>query len=440
MDHLSKLLDWVEGGASVSTDTRSLKKGDIFFALKGEKFDGNRYASMAMDKGARVAVIDDESYTKGKGYFLVDNVLTTLQELAVRHRLKFDIPLIGITGSNGKTTTKELLYSALKGTCNVLATEGNFNNHIGVPLTLLKLNDQHDMAIVEMGASRAGEIADLCEIARPTSGLVTNVGKAHIEGFGSEEVICATKAGLYDYLAAHGGLSFIPQAIAQHPYFEHREYEGSVYFQAASMAGNEVTRVSMEEAFPFIRLKVKCAVDTIAVQTQLYGDYNFDNLVNIIKIADYYSVPCQEWMQGLKNYVPGNNRSQLMEDEKGNTIILDAYNANPSSVNHALKHFLALEGDRGKVIILGDMLELGKIAEEEHLKVVRELASESGIQVALVGSLFREAFRQFRGEKAHIKCFENTIKAKEWWLAQHPQGKLVLVKGSRGIALETLFA
>lgn len=439
MDALLKLLDLVEAGAAISTDTRSLNPGDLFFALRGENFNGNHYAAKALEKGARMAVIDDEHFAVGDECLLVEDVLFTLQELARQHRLKYDIPVIGITGTNGKTTTKELLHNALKDSFHVLATQGNFNNHIGVPLTLLKLNSSHDLAIIEMGASEAGEIAKLCEIARPTSGLVTNVGKAHLEGFGSEEVICATKGGLYNYLAAHDGQSFIPEAIAGHPYFEQREYKGALYFQPESMGGKKLSKISMKEAFPFVRLEVVCERETLSVTTQLYGAYNFDNLVNVIKIADYYSVPCKNWKKGIEKYVPSNNRSQFIEDDRGNTVILDAYNANPSSVKQALQHFLQLDVAKEKVIILGDMLELGKMAAEEHLKIVRQLAEEQEVQVILVGKLFHEACDKYEGDPAHLISFDDTSLAKKWWTAKPLANKLILVKGSRGIALESLF-
>lgn len=440
MDKFSRLLTLVDRGAEISTDTRTIKPGDIFFALKGENFDGNAFAQKALKGGAIVAVVDDPEVIDSDKYILVSDVLETLKKLGNLHRNRFDIPVIGITGTNGKTTTKELLNAVLSEKYNVLATRGNLNSQIGVPLTLLSLKPGHELAIIEMGASEPGEIRLLAEIAEPTIGLITNVGKAHIEGFGSEQVICETKAGLYDFLSEHSGTSLIPEAIHTHAYFRDKQYINGHSFSPDEMHGKSVDRIKVASDFPFVGVVVeKSGVESVRILSRLFGEYNFDNLVNVIKIADYFGLTHVQWKSGIEKYQPKNNRSQVVGDALGNTLILDAYNANPSSVARALDYFLVHEDPRKKVLILGDMLELGEIAHNEHQKVIQRLAGYPDIEVKLVGATFHNAFQSYRNQLKHIHSYALTSEAKSWWANQNIKNSLVLVKGSRGIALESLF-
>jgi UDP-N-acetylmuramoyl-tripeptide--D-alanyl-D-alanine ligase len=440
MQAFDSLLSLIDQGAGVSTDTRTLKKGDLFFALRGENFDGNQFAARALEAGACKVLVDDPAVVDGKEFVLVEDVLSTLQQLALLHRRRFAIPVIGITGSNGKTTTKELLHQVLMQRFRVLATQGNLNNHIGVPITLLALKPEHEVAIVEMGASEPGEIARLCLLAEPTLGLISNVGKAHIEGFGSEQEVCRTKAGLYDFLSANGGISLVPEAIHSHPYFRSRVYENAELFTPDRMNGRSVGSVTLKQDFPMVSIEVHHpGRPALVMESKLFGRYNFDNLVNVIKMADHLGLQPDEWKKGIEEYIPRNNRSQVMQDENENTIILDAYNANPSSVARALDHFLDQPGSQRKVVVLGDMLELGAIAPEEHRRVIERLSGYPRVDVLLVGRLFMEAFEAMHRDFGHIRSVGTTAEATAWWENQRFTDSLVLVKGSRGIRLETIF-
>jgi UDP-N-acetylmuramoyl-tripeptide--D-alanyl-D-alanine ligase len=437
------LLQLVNQGHTVSTDTRTLMAGQIFFALKGGNFNGNKYADQAIGKGAFIAVVDEKIdlvEQNREKYLLVDDVLSTLQALARKYRQQFDIPVFGITGSNGKTTTKELLHKVLSQKYSVVSTKGNLNNYIGVPLTLLNIVPGSEFAIIEMGASEPGEIAGLCAIALPTAGIVTNVGTAHIEGFGSEKVVWETKSGLYRFLEPNDGTLFIPLAYRNHANFNPSDFLNALYFEGNNIDGKDIVNVELTAHFPFVAIALKTRKDErIHIQSNLFGKYNFENLVNVIKIADYYDLTAEQIKEGIEKYQPANNRSQLVRDVKGNTIIMDAYNANPSSVASALDHFTALESKENRIAILGDMLELGEVEAKEHERVVERLKDFPNILCVFVGVAFSRALKSSVSKPEHFLFFENTGQATAWWRGQDLRNQLILVKGSRGLALEKLF-
>lgn len=414
----------------VSTDTRAIKPGSLFFALKGAQYNGNAFAAEALDKGARYAVIDEPEYGKDDRFLLVADVLTALQELARHHRAQLQIPVIGITGSNGKTTTKELLYAVLSRKFNTYATQGNLNNHIGVPLTLLSLDAKTQLAIVEMGANHPGEIALLSKIAQPSHGLITNVGKAHLEGFGGFEGVKRTKGELYDYLVQHGGTVFL-----QHD-------NPHLYEMAASRAidrpvtygfseGNDVIG-ALRSADPFLEVqwRARGTDKTYTVNTRLTGAYNTENLLAAVCVGRHFGVTAADINAGISGYVPANNRSQIMQTAH-NRVIRDYYNANASSMAAALENLQLLRADR-KVIILGDMFELGDESYEEHRKIVQQACAIGAARVIFVG----EAFMQHSRSDAE---FYETIDAAKAALQQRPvRDALVLLKASRSMAFEKL--
>lgn len=414
----------------VCTDTRDIKPYSIFFALKGDNFNANAFSEQALNAGCSFAVIDEEKYKRDERYFLVKDVLTTLQELANHHRKQLTIPIIGITGSNGKTTSKELVNAVLSQKYNVLATKGNLNNHIGVPLTLLSIKPEHEMAIIEMGANHQGEIAMLCAIAEPDYGMITNIGKAHLEGFGGYEGVVKTKNELYQFIKQKVGKLFVNM--------------DNPLLQKLSKGINKITfGASKDVDFigqlvdcnPFVKLKCKSKNDTQSfdakplITTQLIGKYNFENILAAACIGDYFKVSEFEIKKGLENYVPSNNRSQVMQT-KNNTLLLDAYNANPSSMNAAIENFAQMD-QTNKMVILGDMLELGDDSEKEHDAIVNLLAERNIKNVILVGPFFMES-----GKSVQAKTFLNADEVVDH-LKQHPvKDTTILIKGSRGIKLE----
>ena len=344
----------------VSTDTRNIPEGAIFFALKGPSFNANEFALEALDKGAAFAVIDEETYQKDDRMVLVEDVLQTLQELAQYHRQQLKIPVIGLTGSNGKTTTKELIREVLSQKYKVLATEGNLNNHIGVPLTLLSIDPEIEIAIIEMGANHIGEIARLSEIAQPTHGLITNIGKAHIEGFGGFEGVIRGKSELYHYLIQRGGEVFVNSQDEVLSNMAKR-FDKPYFYPAP---GDYLT-CTLVDADPFVTYENESGT---LVKTQLIGTYNFSNIAAAICLGKFFDIPEKEADAAIARYVPTNNRSQIIR--KGtNTIILDAYNANPDSMEAALENLKAMKAE-DKVVILGDMFELGEESEAEHRRIV----------------------------------------------------------------------
>lgn len=401
----------------VCTDTRSLQENQIFFALKGDNFNGNAYASKAVESGALLAVVDEPQKEANEKFLQVDDVLKCLQQLASHHRDQFDIPFLGITGSNGKTSTKELVARVMSSDRKVQYTRGNFNNHIGVPLTLLSISSDIEFAIIEMGANHIGEIAALCQIAKPTHGLITNIGTAHIGEFGGREAIIRAKSELYDYIRNTNGVPFIN---LEDPVLQNM----SKRFPNAITYPNELC--SIKSATPFVNYKDQYG-DTHA--TEMIGAYNFLNISAAVTVGNYFDVA--DPYRAIDGYMPDNNRSQMLEIGS-NTIILDAYNANPDSIRVALDNLSVIESEH-KVAILGDMKELGEYSNEEHKKII-DYAEALGLdEVYLVGSDFKSAF-----DHSHAKVFEK-IDGLISELQKQPLAiATVLIKGSRGMRMEQL--
>lgn len=405
----------------VSTDSRSCPPGSLFFALKGESFDGNRFAEKALESAA-YAIIDDPSVQTDKRMILTDSVLDTLQQLACLHRKTIGIPVIGITGTNGKTTTKELLATVLSTRFNTLYTSGNLNNHIGVPLTLLRLTKDHQMAVIEMGANHPGEIRELATIARPDYGIITNIGYAHLEGFGSLEGVIRTKSELYDFIRETDGMIFLhleneylaPMANG----LRQTTYGNS---QKASVSGEII------DCNPYLRFRWTSQTDTYTVSTRLVGSYNLINLLAAVTVGRFFHIPAKQINDALSAYEPKNNRSQLKKTDR-NELIIDAYNANPSSMQAALTNFAALKASP-KMAILGDMLELGADSLSLHAEVVSQLATFNFDQVLLCGS-------QFCSLKSPFRCFRTVDELNGYLEKTVPQDYHILIKGSRGIHLE----
>lgn len=403
----------------VCTDSRNCPSGSVFFALKGDRFNANAYALSALEQGCAYAVINEKQYELDDRFILVDDVLKALQRLASFHRRQLGIPVIGITGTNGKTTTKELTAAVLKQKFNVLYTQGNLNNHIGVPVTLLQLTSAHEIAIVEMGANHPGEIKTLCEIARPDFGLITNVGKGHLEGFGSFEGVVRTKAELYGYIAKQGKFVFINK-------------ENDLLTEMALQASLSDRMIAYPEgkavsASPF--LKMECIINSqrVEIDTNLIGQYNAENVRAAVAVGGFFGVPGESVKKGIESYVPQNNRSQLVETGK-NRLIVDAYNANPTSMTLAINNFAQIEA-QNKLLILGDMLELGDQSEAEHRKILNLLSENELDNALLVGSQFSKvAKEQF--------TFEDVFQLIEYIKAKDYKDYTVLIKGSRGIKLE----
>lgn len=398
----------------VSTDSRSIPKNALFFALKGANFNGNTFASKALALGASYAIVDEKAYQTEERIILVPDVLQTLQALANYHRRQLNIPIIGLTGSNGKTTTKELIHAVLSTTYATQATKGNLNNHIGVPLSLLSITPAHEIAIIEMGANHQKEIAFLSSLCEPDYGYITNFGKAHLEGFGGVEGVIKGKSELYTYLLEHQKTAIVNPEDA---------------IQVAKTA--KIASIPFDSSLQFINAHpfVRVSYQETIIQSQLIGGYNYANMAAAITIGKHFKVALASIKDGIENYVPSNNRSQILT-KGSNTIILDAYNANPSSMKVALENFAAMKSEE-KVIILGDMFELGEDAAQEHQAIV-DLANSLAIeQQFFVGSNFyktqtaQQQFASFEELKAFLekKRFQDTT---------------LLIKGSRGMQLERL--
>jgi UDP-N-acetylmuramoyl-tripeptide--D-alanyl-D-alanine ligase len=412
----------------VSTDTRKIDPGNIFFALKGPNFNANEFAPKALEMGASVVVIDDPAYfiEDDERYFLAEDALRMLQQLANHHRHQLNIPIIGLTGSNGKTTSKELLNAVLKQKFKTVATVGNLNNHIGVPLTLLSVGKDAEIAIVEMGANKQGDIQELCEIAEPTHGFITNIGKAHLEGMGGPEGVLKTKTELYQHLRANSGTVFIN---SQDPILSNmiKRFENPILYPAKG----DFCEVRFRGADPFVKFSVEGS-DQVHL-TALIGAYNFGNIAAAITIGKFFGVPMDKAVEGIVSYRPSNMRSQLIE-KRTNLIILDAYNANPSSMEVAIRTFGEMTGKKHKMIILGDMFELGEHAEAEHRRL-GEIVSEYHIdKVCFTGSLIVSAL-----EKApKALYFPDPFSFRNWLEDSKLEDYLILIKGSRGMKLEGL--
>lgn len=408
----------------ITTDSRNCPKGSIFFALKGDKFDGNQYAGKALASGCVYAVIDNPDYYIGERTILIDNVLKTLQQLAHHHRKVLGLPIIGITGTNGKTTTKELLAAVLSTKFNLLYTEGNFNNHIGVPLTLLRLTHDHEMAVIEMGASHPGDIKELVDIVHPNYGIITNVGRAHLEGFGSFEGVIRTKGELYDYIRRSKGKIFIK-----------KENE---YLQSIAKGIEQITYGNGDDAFasgqvvscdPFLVFNWKQQGKLHTVETHIIGSYNLDNVLAAVAVGRFFKIPAERISRAIAAYEPTNNRSQFKKTDN-NELIIDAYNANPSSMKVALDNFITMPV-QPKAIILGDMRELGPTSDELHAEVVAQIKKGQFDKVFLCGEHFSKVGKEF-------SPFATTEAMVEELRKQPLKGYHILIKGSHSMGLEKL--
>lgn len=407
--------------AGLNTDTRTIQEGQLFVALKGENFDGNAFALQALEAGAAYAVVNDTVEASDPRLIKVPDTLKALQELAAYHRQQFDIPVIGLTGTNGKTTTKEMIRTVLGARYHVTATEGNLNNDIGVPLSVLKIGEDTEIAIIEMGASHPDDLKPLLAVAQPTHGLITNVGKAHLLGFGSFEGVKYAKGQLYDYLKAHDGVAF---ANADDETLQEMLWERDLAMIPYGLEGVTVLPASADE--PFLRMQLPGGA---VLKTHLVGAYNAYNILAALKIGWFFQVPEPDAMAAIASYTPSNNRSQLLKTEK-NTVIVDAYNANPSSMAVALDNLALAKGK--KVALLGDMRELGADAAAEHARVVARL---SGTDAFLVGEEFTKA-----AEGTGIRCFATSDELAAYLCENPLEGYTVLVKGSRGTRMEKVIA
>ena len=410
---------------SIQTDTRKLKSGDIYVALKGERFNGNSFALEALKQGAAYAIVDEDLGSNDSRLIRVDDALTTLQSLAAHHRKQFKIPFIAITGSNGKTTTKELVHAVLSKKYKTYTTEGNLNNHIGIPLTILKIQSDAEMAIVEMGANHQQEIAEYCRYTNPTHGLITNCGKAHLEGFGGIEGVRKGKGELFDSLRATGGSIFY---YKDYDYLESMS-NGAMERVAYSSTTSSACRGEAMGSGAFLRVRMLDEVIPNEIQTQLIGDYNLPNVLAAISIGRYFGVEEDAITEALSEYTPSNSRSQFVQ-RGSNRIILDAYNANPSSMKLAVENFARMEGEH-KWVALGAMMEMGEESAYEHQQLVELIGLYQWEKVILVG----KDFQLYAGTN---NWFPNVEKAAEWYREQNPQGIQLLLKGSRSMKMEKL--
>lgn len=418
---------------SVQTDTRKLKRGDIFFALKGPSFNGNTFARQALESGAAYAIVDEKEYISGPKTIWVEDVLTTLQQLARHHRLQFSslpggrkVPFIAITGSNGKTTTKELVHAVLSTTFKTYTTQGNLNNHIGIPLTILSIRSDAEVAVIEMGANHQKEIEGYCTYALPTHGVITNCGKAHLEGFGGVEGVRKGKGELYDYLRNHKGTAFVMW-----------DYD---YLQTMSKGIREVITYGTKEADyvgnllqsePFLQVSIEKGASIKKIRTQMVGEYNLPNVLVAVAIGKYFEIADDKIEKAIEEYVPTNSRSQLVTSGT-NQIVMDAYNANPSSMRAAIENFAKMHSP-DKVVMLGAMAELGSESLEEHQAIIKLLVKFSWKEVVLVGGDFQKIAHPFTG-------LNNVAEAAEWFRNNQFQHTAILIKGSRSMQMEKVLA
>jgi UDP-N-acetylmuramoyl-tripeptide--D-alanyl-D-alanine ligase len=410
---------------NVSIDSRAVCSDSIFFALKGANFNGNAYAYQALENGASYTVIDDKDYLHDDRYILVDDVLKTLQQLANYHRKNINIPIIGITGTNGKTTTKELINVVLSKKYNVCCTKGNFNNHIGVPLTLLQINNQHQIAIVEMGANHVNEIGELCQIAMPNYGVITNIGKAHLEGFGSFENIIKTKLELYDFVRSVQGTVFVNGndglLLENAKSIKHIKYG---FADDCDIIGK------MSANSFFASGVVSDGNDNVEVSSNMFGEYNFLNILAAASLGHYFDVDLNNIAEAIQEYSPSNNRSQIVKTEN-NELILDAYNANPTSMGFAVEHFTSIECDN-KALILGEMYELGENSLSEHKLILDKLVhNRTNKLILLVGN-----WGTSNVCADNVFLFANVETLNEWLKTNILKNYTILIKGSRSVKLE----
>ncbi|PZF71509.1 UDP-N-acetylmuramoyl-tripeptide--D-alanyl-D-alanine ligase [Taibaiella soli] len=409
---------------SVQTDTRKLKNGDLFFALKGPNFNGNAFAKQALEAGAAYAIIDEADYAADDRYIVVADVLTTLQQLAHHHRQQFSIPFIAITGSNGKTTTKELITTVLKTQFTTYATEGNLNNHIGVPLTLLRIKNDAQMAVIEMGANHQQEIAGYCKIAAPTHGLITNAGKAHLEGFGSLEGVRKGKGELYDFLRESNGTVFRNEDL---DYLKEMAKGIAQQITYGSANAQYIGKPIMDDLF--LKVAILTAGNETLLSTHLVGEYNFPNVMVAVAVGLYFGISIDEIKTAIAAYNPDNSRSQWMQ-QGSNQIILDAYNANPTSMRAAIQNFANAKMEH-KYLWLGAMKEMGAEEHKEHEDLVALIKQHEWQQVILVG-------KEFEPVKGDYLYFADSRLAAEYIAAHKPENASILIKGSRGSKMEVL--
>lgn len=404
---------------SIQTDTRRLKKDDLFFALKGPNFNGNAFAHKALEQGAAYAIVDEAPEQSHPNIIVVDDALAALQQLAKHHRQQFNIPFIAITGSNGKTTTKELVHVVLSSTYKTYTTQGNLNNHIGIPITILQVRPDAEMAVIEMGANHRGEIASYCEYTLPTHGIITNCGKAHLEGFGGEEGVRKGKGELYDFLRANDGVVF---AMWDYDYLHEMSKGIKEVIKYGTHDADVIGNISQSE--PFLEVSIS---NGPSISTKLVGGYNLPNVLVAVTVGKYFKVSDENIKSSIEAYTPSNSRSQLIE-KGSNKIILDAYNANPSSMKLAIENLAKLPGNN-KVLMLGGMAELGEGSVQEHKSIVDLISSYQWKDVVLVGGDFLKIEHPFN-------TFNNAGEAAEWYKQQQLQDSYILIKGSRSMQME----
>ena len=438
----------------ITTDSRNCPEGSIFLALKGASFNGNQFAVQALEKGCSYAIIDESDIldnpdcpeNQKQRLILVNDCLQTYKDLAREHRRQFDIPMVGITGTNGKTTTKELIRAVLAEEYAVMATEGNFNNDVGVPKTLFRLDKMTDIAVVEMGASHPGDIKTLVETAEPTCGLITNVGRAHLQGFGSFEGVCKTKGELYDFLVARDLPIFVNRdnehlmKMVNGERLTVHDHQPDIYYYGQSDNPDILIRGEVISCAPFLKFRWReqdsdagYTSDWMEVQTQLIGAYNLDNMLAAIIVGYVNNIPFDKINHALEHYKPTNNRSQLTETEH-NHLIVDAYNANPTSMKAAIDNFKRMEVSP-KMAILGKMGELGDVSQEEHQKIIDMLASAGFDKVWLVGEEFEKSVAQFSVLSSQFSVFHDVEEVKAAIAKEQPQHRYILIKGSNSTKL-----
>jgi UDP-N-acetylmuramoyl-tripeptide--D-alanyl-D-alanine ligase len=419
--NIEKLHKIYQQFSSIQTDSRKIEKGDIFFALKGPNFNGNQFAKQALESGAAYVVADEQLPFEDERMIHVKDVLETLQELAKYHREQFTIPFIAITGSNGKTTTKELLHKVLSTTYKTYTTKGNLNNHIGIPLTILKIKPDAEIAVIEMGANHQHEIEGYCEYAQPTHGLITNIGKAHLEGFGGEEGVKKGKGELFQYLKNHKGTLFV-------------NTDDPAVFDLSNPINNSIFYGSKSHNIkgeivkndPFIEVKVE-KEKPFVIQSNLVGAYNLPNILAAVCVGKFFKIDDEKIKSAIENYQPSNSRSQLIQKDT-NTIILDAYNANPGSMKAAIENFAKMKGDK-KILLLGSMMELGNDSRKEHEAIISLIDENKWDAVVFVGKNFKEIKNSYLN-------FESSLQARDWLKNKHVENSQILIKGSRSMQME----
>jgi UDP-N-acetylmuramoyl-tripeptide--D-alanyl-D-alanine ligase len=408
---------------NVQTDTRKLKKNDLFFALKGENFNGNLFAQQALETGAAYAIIDEPVNFTSDKLIMVDDVLTALQLLAKYHRQQFTIPFLAITGSNGKTTTKELIHQVLSTTYKTYTTDGNLNNHIGIPLTILKIKADAEIAVIEMGANHQKEIESYCTFTLPTHGLITNCGKAHLEGFGGVEGVKKGKGELFDFLRTNNGTAFV---MSDYDYLNNMS-SGIANILTYGTNDNASIQGNIKNSSDLLTVSVLKGALINQINTQLVGDYNLPNVLSAVAVAKYFKVADEKIKQALEAYAPSNSRSQLIKQDS-NSIILDAYNANPTSMKAAIENFSTMEGSN-KILLLGGMMELGEESIDEHKEILDLVAKKRWQHVVLVGGDYKKL-------KHPYTYFDDSLQAKEWFAKQNFTAAQILIKGSRSMKME----